>query len=158
FKTTADLADSTSGSLIGLSDLRSLGVPYDGQNQAVAVVDTGVDGRATSFRGRVAPGVNIPVGGLGNRDLAGATSSSAAAGGPGGTDGGGSGGTGGAATNNVISNPIYGHGTPVAGVVAQFVPDATLNPIDIFSPFSGGGTIAIGGGTTTGGVGGGGTG
>src|SRR5262249_24531007 len=69
FKTTGDLPDSTSGSLIGLSGLRALGVPYDGQNQAVAVVDTGVDGRATSFRGRVASGVNIPVGGLGNRDL-----------------------------------------------------------------------------------------
>ena len=43
FKTTADLADSTSGTLVGLNDLRTLGVPYDGQNSAVAVVDTGVD-------------------------------------------------------------------------------------------------------------------
>ena len=34
FKTTADLAGSTSGSLIGLNDLRTLGVPYDGQNGA----------------------------------------------------------------------------------------------------------------------------
>ena len=70
FKTTADLADSTSGSLIGLSDLRALGVPYSGQNQAVAVVDTGVDGKATSFRGRVATGTNIITGGPGNQDLA----------------------------------------------------------------------------------------
>ena len=46
FKTTADLADSTSGTLIGLNDLRTLGVPYDGQNSAVAVVDTGVDANA----------------------------------------------------------------------------------------------------------------
>ena len=46
FKTTADLADSTSGTLVGLNDLRTLGVPYDGQNSAVAVVDTGVDAAA----------------------------------------------------------------------------------------------------------------
>ena len=45
FKTTASLADSTSGTLIGLNDLRTLGVPYDGEGSAVAVVDTGVDGQ-----------------------------------------------------------------------------------------------------------------
>ena len=56
FKTTADLADSTSGTLVGLNDLRTLGVPYDGQSSAVAVVDTGVDASAPSFRGRVAAG------------------------------------------------------------------------------------------------------
>ena len=43
FKTVASLAGSTSGSLIGLNDLRSLGVPYDGEGEAVAVIDTGVD-------------------------------------------------------------------------------------------------------------------
>ena len=56
FKTTADLADSTSGSLIGLNDLRTLGVPYDGHGAAVAIVDTGVDANSAPFRGRVAPG------------------------------------------------------------------------------------------------------
>ena len=70
FKTTASLAGSTSGTLIGLNDLRTLGVPYDGQNSAVAVVDTGVDANSAPFRGRVAPGKNIWTGGLGNRDLA----------------------------------------------------------------------------------------
>ncbi len=70
FKTTADLADSTSGTLVGLNDLRTLGVPYDGQNSAVDVVDTGVDATVPSFRGRVAPGTNIFTGGLGNQDLA----------------------------------------------------------------------------------------
>ena len=70
FKTTADLASSTSGTLVGLNDLRTLGVPYDGQNSAVAVVDTGVDASVPSFRGRVAPGTDIFTGGLGNKDLA----------------------------------------------------------------------------------------
>ena len=88
FKTTADLASSTSGTLVGLNDLRTLGVPYDGQNSAVAVVDTGVDASVPSFRGRVAPGTDIFTGGLGNKDLA-------AAAGPTTTGGGGGGGTGG---------------------------------------------------------------
>ena len=70
FKTTASLAGSTSGTLIGLNDLRTLGVPYDGQNSAVAVVDTGVDANSAPFRGRVAPGKNIYTGGLGNQDFA----------------------------------------------------------------------------------------
>ncbi len=42
-----------------------------GRTQAVAVVDTGVDAKATSFRGRVAPGINVITGGLGNQDLGG---------------------------------------------------------------------------------------
>ncbi len=92
FKTTADLADSTSGSLIGLNDLRTLGVPYDGQNAAVAVVDTGVDANATSFRGRVAAGTNIITGGLGNEDLAPAGGTVTDRPGQGGTGGGGTGG------------------------------------------------------------------
>ncbi len=148
FMTTADLADSTSGSLIGLNDLRALGVPYDGQNAAVAVVDTGVDANATSFRGRVAAGTNVITGGLGNRDLAPAGGSVTTGG-----TGGGSGGTGGSgSTNTVLANSNAGHGTPVAGVVAQFVPDATIDPIDIFSPFSSPGSLPLSGtGNTTGG-------
>src|SRR5271157_2010562 len=63
FKTTASLADSTTGTLIGLNDLRTLGVPYDGQGSAVAVVDTGVDGQSPPFRGRVTTGTNIWTGG-----------------------------------------------------------------------------------------------
>ncbi len=51
FKTTADLASSTSGTLVGLNDLRTLGVPYDGQGSAVAVVDTGVDAQRSSVPG-----------------------------------------------------------------------------------------------------------
>ena len=70
FKTTADLASSTSGTLVGLNDLRTLGVPYDGRNSAVAVVDTGVDASSPPFRGRVAGGTNLFTGGLGNQDLA----------------------------------------------------------------------------------------
>src|SRR5271166_818164 len=70
FKTTASLADSTTGTLIGLNDLRTLGVPYDGEGSAVAVVDTGVDGQSPPFRGRVATGTNIWTGGPGNQDLA----------------------------------------------------------------------------------------
>ena len=31
--------------------------------------------------------------------------------------------------------PFDGHGTPVAGVVAQFVPQATIVPVNIFAPF-----------------------
>ena len=50
FNTQTDLADSSSGQLIGLNDLRSLGVPYDGLGSAVAIVDTGVDANSTPFR------------------------------------------------------------------------------------------------------------
>ena len=62
FKTTADLADSSSGSLVGLNDLQTLGVPYDGLGAAVDVVDTGVDASSPPFRGRVAPGTNVVTG------------------------------------------------------------------------------------------------
>ncbi len=161
FKTTADLADSTSGSLIGLSDLRALGVPYDGQNQAIAVVDTGVAGTATSFRGRVAPGYNVTTGSLGNQDLASPTGSVSTTGtggtGGGGGAGGGAGGTG-STTNQVLSIGLAGHGTPVAGVVAQLVPQATIDPIDIFNPFAGAGSVSLTGSASTGTGGTGGTG
>lgn len=100
FKSTLALATSTSGSLIGLNDLRSLGVPYDGQDTAVAVIDTGIDANTPQFRGRVAPGLNVLTNGPGNDDFA----------------------------------PGNGHGTLLAGVVAQFVPDATLVPVNVFSP------------------------
>ncbi len=70
FKTVTSLAGSDSGSLIGLNDLRSLGVPYDGEGSAVAIVDTGVDALSAPFRGRVAPGTNVITGGLGNDDTA----------------------------------------------------------------------------------------
>ena len=49
----------------------------------------------------------------------------------GGTGGGGGG-------TNVLANGLHGHGTPVAGVIAQFVPQATLVPVNIFLPFSAG--------------------
>ena len=32
--------------------------------------------------------------------------------------------------------PLAGHGTPVAGVIAQFVPAGDHRPVDIFSPFT----------------------
>ena len=129
FKTTASLADSTTGTLIGLNDLRTLGVPYDGQDSAVAVVDTGVDGQSPPFRGRVATGTNIWTGGPGNQDLA-------AAGGTTRRRHGRHGGTG-TTTGQVLANTFDGHGTPVAGVVAQFVPQATIEPVTIFDPFVG---------------------
>ena len=135
FKTTASLAGSTSGTLIGLNDLRTLGVPYDGQNSAVAVVDTGVDAISAPFRGRVSPGKNLWTGGLGNKDFAasGGGTTTGGGGGGGGAGGGGTGGTG--TTGQVLSNTFDGHGTPVAGVVAQFVPQATIEPVAIFQPF-----------------------
>ncbi|MEO6809754.1 MAG: S8 family serine peptidase [Isosphaeraceae bacterium] len=126
FKTVTSLANSTSGSLIGLNDLRTLGVPYEGQDSAVAIVDTGIDARVPSFRGRVAPGKNILNSGFGNDDLAPF-----------------SGGTGGGTATGV--NTDNGHGTLVAGVVAQFVPQATLVPVNIFGTQA---ATATGGGTT----------
>ena len=118
FKTVTDIADATSGSLIGLNDLRTLGVPYDGQDSAVAVVDTGVDSFTPNFRGRVANGFNVLTNGVGNDDQA--------------------------AANN-------GHGTLVAGVIAQFVPQATLNPINVFTPNQ---VVPSIGGSTGGSIGG----
>ena len=56
FKTVTSLASATSGSLIGLNDLRSLGVPYDGQGSAVAVIDTGVDSFSRRSGGGSPPG------------------------------------------------------------------------------------------------------
>ena len=132
FKTTADLADSTSGTLVGLNDLRTLGVPYDGQNSAVAVVDTGVDASVAFVPRPGRAGTDIFTGGLGNQDLAprreparrpAATAAAAAA--PAAP----------AAAATVLANTIDGHGTPVAGVIAQFVPQATIVPVNIFVPF-----------------------
>ena len=134
FKTTASLADSTTGTLIGLNDLRTLGVPYDGEGSAVAVVDTGVDGQSPPFRGRVATGTNIWTGGPGNQDLAA-------------NAGGGTTEADGARRHDRdqhrqnLVNTFDGHGTPVAGVVAQFVPQATIEPVTIFSPFVGSVTL-----------------
>src|SRR5271157_1519997 len=126
FKTTASLADSTTGTLIGLNDLRTLGVPYDGQGSAVAVVDTGVDGQSPPFRGRVTTGTNIWTGGPGNQDLA-----ANAGGGTTGTTGT-TGTAGTSSTGQNLANTFDGHGTPVAGVVVQFVPQATIEPVTIF--------------------------
>lgn len=106
FKSTLSLAYSSSGELIGLGDLRTLGVPFQGEGTAVAVVDTGIDSRTPNFRGRVGRGTNIFTRGAGNDDLA----------------------------------PGNGHGTLVAGVIAQFVPQATLEPVNVFSPLANGTT------------------
>jgi hypothetical protein len=152
FKTVASLAGSDSGSLIGLNDLRSLGVPYDGQGAAVAVIDTGVDANSAPFRGRVAPGFNVFTGGAGNDDTAVFTNTFTNVGGTGGAGGAG-GAAGGAGTTNPAPLPTFdGHGTTVAGVVAQFVPQATIVPINIFAPFLAPATGTAGG--TTGGTGG----
>ncbi len=105
FKTTTSLANSDTGSLIGLGDLRSLGVPYEGQDSAVAVIDTGVDANTTGFRGRVAEGRNIAFGGPGNDDLNPSD--------PG----------------DVVPT---GHGTLIASVITQMVPQATIQPVDVF--------------------------
>ena len=106
FKSTLSLAYSTSGELVGLGDLRTLGVPFEGQETAVAVVDTGIDAATPQLRGRVAPGTNVFTGGSGNDDLG--------------------------AGN--------GHGTLVAGVISQFVPESTLMPVNVFSPLANGTT------------------
>ncbi|MDB5351133.1 MAG: hypothetical protein JWN86_2380 [Planctomycetota bacterium] len=100
FKTVTDIANATSGSLIGLGDLRALGAPYDGQDSSVAIIDTGVDSLTPNFRGRVSTGLNVLNNSPGNDDTA-------------------------AAGN--------GHGTLIAGVIAQFVPQATLNPVNVFT-------------------------
>ncbi|HEX8199301.1 MAG TPA: hypothetical protein VF590_02355, partial [Isosphaeraceae bacterium] len=97
FKTVTSLAGSTTGSLIGLNDLRSLGVPYQGQDSAVAIIDTGIDAGTPNFRGRVAAGFNTLNRGAGNDDPA---------------AGGGAGTGGGTGVGNA-----NGHGTLLAGVV-----------------------------------------
>ncbi len=101
FKTVASLAGSTSGSLIGLNDLRSLGVPYDGEGEAVAVIDTGVDALNPDFRGRVATGTNVITNGFGNQDTAPQSITSANGTTTGGTNGGTTGGNG----SNTATNP-----------------------------------------------------
>ena len=98
----------------------------------MAVVDTGVDANSAPFRGRVAPGKNLWTGGLGNQDLA--PPAAAPPTGPAAAAGGGTGGGGTTTGGNVSRNTFDGHGTPVAGVVAQFVPQATIEPVAIFSP------------------------
>ena len=96
------------------------------------MVDTGVDAALPSFRGRVAPGTDIFTGGLGNLDTRGqhdAARRPAARrrrrrrrhGAP--------------AAASLLANTIDGHGTPVAGVIAQFVPQATIVPVNIFVPY-----------------------
>jgi hypothetical protein len=127
FKTVASLAGSSSGSIVGLNDLRSLGVPYEGQDSAVAIVDSGVDALSPPFRGRVAPGNNVITNGFGNVDtsagFSGTTTTATTTT------------TTGTVGNTTILTGVDGHGTLVAGVVAQFVPQATLDPVNIFSPF-----------------------
>jgi hypothetical protein len=111
FMTVTSLANSTTGSLVGLNDLRNLGVPYEGQDSAVAVIDTGVDSLSPPLRGRVSTGYNTTTKGFGNDDTsAGVT-------------------TGTAATLTGV-----GHGTPLAGIITQFVPQVTIDPINIFTP------------------------
>ncbi len=151
FKTVTSLAGSDSGSLIGLNDLRSLGVPYDGEGSAVAIIDTGVDALSAPFRGRVAPGINVVTGGLGNDDTAifSNTTTNANAGAGAGAAGGANGtaNPGGSTLTGILPS-FDGHGTPVAGVVAQFVPQATIVPVDIFDPFLAPATGTTGTGTT----------
>ena len=126
------LAGSTSGSIIGLNDLRTLGVPYDGQNTAVAVIDTGVDANSAAFRGRVADGTNVVTNGCGNQDTAPGTVDHAPTA-PAPTTGAGANGTSSGQTTVTTLGPD-GHGTLVAGVVAQFVPQATIEPVNVFDP------------------------
>ncbi len=62
------LAHSSSGTAIGLTDLRELRAPYSGEGLAAAVVDTGVDGAHLGFRGTVTAGFNPAFPGPGNFD------------------------------------------------------------------------------------------
>ncbi len=164
FKSVASLASSTSGSVIGLNDLRTLGIPYEGQNTAVAVVDTGVDGLTTNFRGRVTTGTSIVTNTPGNRDTAASVANSTTnggTGGAGGTGGGGAGGAGGTTNGNTggtsIGISFNGHGTLIAGVIAELVPQTTIVPVNVFAPFLAvGGSSAATGGGAGGGAGGGG--
>lgn len=147
FKTQASLAGSTSGSLIGLNDLRTLGVPYEGQNTAVTLIDTGVDAGTPGFRGRVAPGKNVLTNGTGSDDYAAGVSTTTGNTGNNGNNNG---------SGNTVPTTANGHGTLVAGVVAQFVPQATINPVSAFNPFNAGGSSTTGGGGGNGNNGGGG--
>ena len=90
----------------------------------MAIVDTGVDANSTPFRGRVAPGTNIVTGGFGNVDTASTTGDDHDRHRDHHVD-----------ATTVIQTGVDGHGTLVAGVVAQFVPQATIDPVDIFNPF-----------------------
>ena len=94
----------------------------------MAVIDTGVDGQSPPFRGRVATGTNIWTGGPGNQDLASNGRTTAAP-------------RYGTRAAPLLVNTFDGHGTPVAGVVAQFVPQATIEPVTIFAPFVGSVTL-----------------
>ena len=131
FKSVASLAYSQTGQVIGLGDLRTLGVPYEGQDQAVQIIDTGVSAITPPLRGRVSSGVNILTNGFGDDDLTAGTFAGTNTGG--GTTG-----------SNIAGGPTFnlvnGHGTPLAGVVAQFVPQATLSPVSVASPFFQGST------------------
>ena len=99
----------------------------------MAVVNTGVNGQSPPFRGRITTGTNIWTGGPGDQDLASSSGggTTAAAGGTGGTS----------PAGQNLANSFDGHGTPVAGVVAQFVPQATIEPVTIFAPFVGSVTL-----------------
>ena len=92
----------------------------------MAVIDTGVDANSPPFRGRVAPGKNVFTNGFGNDDTSSAERHRGRPAGP-------PGGTGGGGTRSTAT--VDGHGTLVAGVVAQFVPQATIVPVNIFDPF-----------------------
>ncbi|QDV36717.1 S8/S53 family peptidase [Tautonia plasticadhaerens] len=110
FKSVLSLAGSTSGSLVGLNDLRSRGVPFQGEGTAVAVVGSGIDASTPQFRGRVGTGINIFNDAPGNDDLL-------------------------FDDNDPASLSDVG-GTKLAGVVAQFVPQATLVPVNVLDPLS----------------------
>ncbi len=131
FKTVASLAGSTSGSIVGLNDLRTLGVPYDGQNSAVAVVDTGVSATNPNFRGRVATGTSVITNAPGNVDTAPAQTGTTTNG----NNNGNNNGNGNTTSNTVLPTTNDGHGTLIAGVIAQFVPQATIVPVNVFAPF-----------------------
>ena len=102
------------------------------------MVDTGVDGITPNFRGRVATGTSTVTNTPGNQDTAASIANSTTNGGTGGTTGGGTG-TGGTTTGNVggtsIGISFNGHGTLVAGVISQIVPQTTILPVNVFAPF-----------------------
>ena len=97
----------------------------------MAVIDTGVDALRRRFRGRVAAGgERLHVGGNGDTDAAISAPSPRRSPTPAPAPRH----RRGAATAQPAAAPSTdGHGTPVAGVVAQFVPQATIVPVDIFA-------------------------